>query len=327
MGAARLNLLLAVVLGALLAASLFIGPAGLSPSAVVAGAMGRAPESIVVQEIRVPRALLAALVGAGLGASGAAMQGLLRNPLAEPGTTGVASAASLGAVIALYYGVAAAFPLALPLFAFAGALAGAGLLLALAARAASTLTLILAGAAIGSFSTALVSLALSLAPNPYAIAEIVLWLLGSVKDRSLNDVALAAPFILTGIALTLLAGRGLDALTLGEEAAQSLGVAIGRLRALVVLGTSLAVGASVAVAGAIGFVGLVVPHVLRPALGHRPGALLLPSAFGGAILVLAADIAVRLLPTQGEIMLGVATALVGAPVFVHLLFRTRRTAP
>jgi iron complex transport system permease protein len=279
---------------------------------------------IILFEIRLPRTLLAVLVGAALGMSGAALQGFLRNPLADAGILGVSATASLGAVLVLYSGLAAGFALALPLGGLAGAVLAIGLIYGLAGRDASTLTLILAGVAVNSFAGALTALALNLAPNPYAILEIVHWLLGSLADRSFDQVWLAAPFIALGCAMLLMTARALDALSLGEEAARSLGFSMTRVRLLVIGGTALSVGAAVAVSGAIGFIGLVVPHLLRPFAGQRPGPLLGLSALAGAALLLAADIGVRLIDTQAELKLGVVTALIGGPFFLYLLARTRR---
>lgn len=282
--------------------------------------------TLVLTELRFPRALLALLVGASLGLAGAALQGLLRNPLAEPGIVGVSSCAALGAVIAFYSGWSVAAPLALPLGGIAGAFLAVLLLYGLAGRNAGTLTLILAGVAINGFAGAATALALNMAPNPYAVTEIVFWMMGSLADRSMTHVALAAPLILVGLGLLFTGGRALDALTLGEEAASSMGVPLARLRAQLVIGTALAVGASVAVVGAVGFVGLVVPHLLRPLVGHQPSRLLVPSALGGAALALAADIAARALPLAAELKLGVLTALLGAPFFLWLVLRLREEA-
>lgn len=317
---------LAILLAGLALLSLQVGQVAIPAAEVLRGLVAGADDraALIVREIRLPRLLLAGLIGASLGLAGAALQGLLRNPLAEPGLIGVSASGGLGAVVALYFGFAAAFPLALPLSAMAGALIATLALYLLAARDASILTLILAGVAISSFAVAMTSLALNLSPTPYALSEMVLWLLGSVKDRSMADVALAAPFILLGWALLAGVGRGLDALSLGEEAARSLGVELGRLRALIIGGTALSVGAGVAVSGSIGFVGLVVPHLLRPLVGYQPSRLLLPSALGGAALLIAADIAARLIPARGELMLGVLTAVIGAPFFLWLILQTRR---
>lgn len=327
MRASVLFSLLGGVLALLVLASLHLGAAELATADILAALVGRGDPRLVtiVQEIRLPRALLGILVGGALGLTGAALQGLLRNPLADPGIIGTSASAGLGAVVALYFGWALVFSWALPLSAMACAAGGTVLLLAVAGRDAGTLTLILSGIAISSLAVALTSLAMNLAPNPFALSEIVLWLLGSLKDRSLDDVVLAAPFVALGGLLMMAAGRGLDALTLGEEAAASLGVGLRRLRLQVIVGGALAVGAVVAAAGAVGFVGLVVPHLLRPLVRHRPSALLLPSAMGGAGLVLAADLAVRLIPARSELMLGVLTSLVGAPFFLVLILKTRRS--
>ncbi|MEQ1863627.1 MAG: iron ABC transporter permease [Micropepsaceae bacterium] len=306
-------------------ASLFVGYAPLPAHDVVAGLIeNQGTAGVIMREIRLPRMLLGLIAGASLGMSGAALQGLLRNPLAEPGVMGIASFASLGAVIAIYFGLSSIFSLALPLTAMLGALIAAGLLSLLSGRDNGVLTLILAGVALANLAAALMALALNLAPNPYAVSEIVFWLLGSLKDRSFQDVALAAPFVVLGLAILASTGRALDALTLGEDAAKSLGIEVASIQRRVTFGVALAVGASVAVTGAIAFVGLIVPHLCRPFVGHLPSRLLLPSAIGGALLVLLADIAVRLLPSGPELMLGVFTSLIGVPFFLWLVFKLRR---
>lgn len=314
--------------GLLFAASLLVGPAGLGPGeslrALFRGEGGASV--LVMREIRLPRAILGALVGAALGLSGAAMQGYLRNPLAEPGLIGVSAAAGLGAVIAIHSGIYAAAALSLPMMALAGAVLAVLLILMLAGAAARTLSLILAGIAVSALATALTSLVLNLSPNPFAAAEIVFWMMGSLADRSMEHVAIAAPFILLGGAALLSLGRGLDALTLGEDAAATLGVNLMRMRLTLVLGTAAVVGAATAVAGAVGFVGLVVPHLLRQAVGARPSRLLPASALGGAAMVLAADVATRIVTPDRDLKLGVLTALVGAPFFLHLIRRTAREA-
>jgi iron complex transport system permease protein len=317
-----------IVLGALLllslAVSFVLGPSNLSPREVLAGLLsGHGAAGVIAREIRLPRAALALVVGAALGASGAALQGLFRNPLAEPGVTGVTSSAGLGAVLALYFGLAASSSFLLPGFAVGGALASAGILYLLSRGGAGAMALVLAGVAIASFATALTALALSLAQNPYAMSEMVLWMLGSLKDRTLFDLTFAVPLTLAGIALLVSASRGLDALTLGEEAAQSLGVNLASVRGRVVVGVALATGAATAAAGAVSFVGLVVPHVLRRFYGYEPSRLILPSALGGALLVTAADIAVRLIAPDGQLLLGVVTAMLGAPFFLWLILRLR----
>jgi iron complex transport system permease protein len=279
---------------------------------------------LIFWEIRLPRAVLGALVGAALGLSGAALQGYLRNPLAEPSLIGVSGGAALGAVLAIHLGLSHAVALALP----AGGLAGAAIamlaVVSLAGMQGGAVTLILAGLAVSAICTALISLTLNLSQNPFASVEMVFWLMGSLADRSLTQVWLAAPLILLGLALLLGVGRALDALTLGEDAARSLGVDLGRTRLAIVTGATLAVGASTAVTGVIGFVGLLVPHVLRPFVGHRPGLLLPASALSGAIFLLAADIGLRLLQPVVDLRIGVLTALIGAPFFVWLVLRTRQ---
>lgn len=281
------------------------------------------PLSVVMQEIRLPRAMLALMIGGSLGLAGAAMQGYLRNPLAEPGLIGISGAASLGAVLALQTGVAAFFALALPLAALCAALIAVLLLLLLAGPRGASLTLILAGIAISALAGALTSLVLNLSPNPFAASEIVFWMLGSLSDRSFQHVWIALPFMAVGWVLLGLMGRGLDALALGEDSAASLGINLPRLRLMLVVGTAACVGAGTAVAGAIGFVGLVVPHILRPFVGGQPSRLLWASALGGAAMVLAADIAVRVILPDRDLKLGVLMAIVGAPMFLHLIYKTR----
>jgi iron complex transport system permease protein len=311
---------LAVLVVGAAAASLIVGRSSSGPTF---GFGGPALESIVLLEIRLPRTLLALLVGGTLGLCGAALQGLLRNPLAEPGLLGASSGAAFGAVVVFYFGLAASDSLALPLGAVAGSLIALGVLYALAGRRGDYLTIVLAGIAINAFAAALTSLALNFAPSPYAALEILFWMLGSLADRSLAHVWLAVPLMIPGWALIVAAARGLDALTLGEETAASLGFAPRRTQWLVVGGTALAVGGAVAVTGVVGFIGLVVPHVLRRWVGHRPSRLLLPSFLGGAVLAAVADIVIRLLPPGPELKLGVVTALLGAPFFLHLIMRPR----
>ena len=284
------------------------------------------PRWAIVFQLRAPRAVLAILVGAALGVCGAAMQGYTRNPLADPGSLGVSSMAALAAVLTLYLGAGASAPWVVSTAAMGGAFLAVVLLLVLSGFGSTLVTFILAGVVLQTLAAAGVALALSLAPNPWAVNEIINWLMGSLADRSADEVAFAAPPILAGCALLLCLGRSLDALTLGETCARSLGVDLGRTRALLAVGTALTVGASVAVTGVIGFVGLMTPHLLRPLIGSRPGGLLLPSALGGAVLVLAADIVVRLTPAAEEVKLGVAMAALGAPFFFGLLIAMRRTA-
>ncbi|ASJ71825.1 FecCD family ABC transporter permease [Granulosicoccus antarcticus] len=277
---------------------------------------------IIVTEIRLPRALLAVLVGSSLGMSGAALQGLLRNPLADPGLLGVSASASLGAVLCLYFGLSGLNLWLLPVSAMVFAAASTLLLALFARRSSGNLVLILAGIGLSSLTGALISLAINLAPTPTDVQDIVLWLLGSIADRSFDDILLCLPFVLAGLCILMASGRGLNALTLGDEEAASLGVNLVRLRLMVIIGTALCVGASVAVAGAIGFIGLVVPHMLRKATHYHPARLLIASALGGAVLLLAADIVLRLVSQDFELMLGVVTSLIGAPFFLLLIMRT-----
>lgn len=316
---------LSALVAVLFAASLLTGPADLPAAESLRGLVfgGDGPVPIVMREIRLPRAILGLAVGAGLGLTGAALQGYLRNPLAEPGLLGISGMAALGAVLALQTGLSLAAVLTLPAFALTGAALGVGLLVVMAGPRGGSVTLILAGVALSALAGAGTSLVLNLSPNPYSVNEIVFWLMGSLADRSMLHVWLALPPMAAGAALILTTGRALDALTLGEAAAQSLGLAGPALRWRLVAGTALVVGPATAVAGAIGFVGLVVPHVLRPLTGARPSVLLPASALGGAALLLAADIAVRLIVPDRDLKLGVLTAILGAPLFLHLIWKTR----
>lgn len=303
--------------------SLVTGPVSLSLREALMNAESLA--ALVYWEIRLPRVLLGLLVGASLGLAGAAMQGLLRNPLAEPGILGVSNGAALGAVLVLYFaGGMAGLSYGLPLAAMGGALLSLLLVYLLAGVNGSILTLILAGVAVNAFFGALIALALNFAPSLYALQEIVFWLMGSLANRTFEHLTLATPFALLGGALVLGRGRFLDALTLGEDTARSLGYSVGRNRVLLLLGIALAVGACVAVSGSIGFVGLMVPHLLRPWVGYQPGRLLWASALAGALLVLLADILVRQLDATRELKLGVVTALLGGPFFLYLIIKTRQ---
>ena len=279
--------------------------------------------AIILLELRLPRVFLALAVGAGLGGAGAAMQGYLRNPLADPGLFGIAPGAALGAVLSLWLGAASVW--ALPVFALVGAAGAMALLALIAGREGGVALFTLAGMMIASLAGALMSLAISLSPTPFALSEIVTWLMGALADRSWRDVWIAAPLTLGGLTALGLAGRSLDALTLGETAARSLGVDPRRLQGLMIAGIGLTVGAGVAVAGIIGFVGLIVPHLVRPFTDRRPSSLLLPSALAGALLLLIADCLCRVLPLAGgELRLGIALSLLGAPFFLALLLRMRK---
>ncbi len=314
------TLLIAIGFGALL-----IGQVWLGAGDVVTALFGssQAPETIIIREIRLPRVLLAMMVGATLGASGAALQGLLRNPLADPGVVGVSASAGLGAVIAIYFGLSAIFSLAVPIMAMLGALAATFVLLVLASRDASVLTLILAGIGINSLAAASTSLVMNFAPNPHTMQDMMMWLLGSLTNRSFTDIALGAPFMIAGWALLAGTGQGLSALSLGEDAAHTLGVDLRRLRLRVIFGTAASVGAAVAVAGTIGFIGLVVPHLVRFVIGHDPRRIMLPSALGGAIFLTIADLVTRIPFAQTELRLGVVSAFIGAPFFLYIVMKTR----
>ncbi|HMO30183.1 iron ABC transporter permease [Enterovirga sp.] len=316
----------AALLVLLFLVSLGIGPVRLAPWTVARALAGFGDETarIIVREIRLPRAILSVLIGSMLGLSGAAMQGLLRNPLAAPSLFGAPQAAAFGAVATLSLGLTDALSMALPVAAMAGAFLSVFLLVAVAGRNAGLTLLILSGLAISSLAGAATALAMNLAPNPFAALEIAFWLLGSLDDRSMRHVAMAAPFIAAGAAL-LFANRGaFRALTLGEDAAASLGIRVARLRLLVITGVAMGIGGAVAVAGTIGFVGLVSPHLVRPLVGYDPARLLLPSALAGGCLLTAADIAVRLIPSTTDIKVGVLTALIGVPFFLYLIVRERR---
>lgn len=310
--------------------SLVTGYIDVSPRRLLAGTLidHDATLSLILFEIRVPRVILSLAVGAALGMAGAAMQGLLRNPLAEPGLLGASSGAALGAVLALYTGFADRFWLALPLAGFVGTALAVGLVVVLAGRKTGTTALILSGVAISALCSSLISLVLNFSPNPSAAMEIVFWMLGSVADRSNKEVALVLPSMLIGAAMLLTCGGGLRALALGEETAFSLGVRLPRLKTQVLLGCALLIGAAVSVAGSVAFIGLIAPHLMRPLVKSDPARLLPASGLAGAMLMTLADIGVRLLYTRGqELKLGVLTAMVGAPFFIFLILKTRRQMP
>jgi iron complex transport system permease protein len=323
-GRGGLLVLLVVLVAGLAVVSLAIGPARLPPlTAAQALFADLGSASIIVREIRLPRTLLAIGIGGTLGLIGAALQGLLRNPLADAAVFGAPQAAAFGAVLVLYFGLAGALSWALPVAAIAGAFVSIVLLVAVAGREPGVVVLVLAGLAVGSLFGAATSFAISLAPNPFAVTEIVFWLLGSLEDRSMAHVTLAAPFLALAAGLILATGPALRALTLGEDAAASLGVNVARTRLVIVVAAAIGAGASVAVAGAIGFVGLVSPHLVRPFVHHDPARALVPSALAGAALLLAADCAVRLIPSAAEVKIGVLTALLGVPFFLWVIARRK----
>jgi iron complex transport system permease protein len=273
-------------------------------------------------ELRLPRALLGLCIGAVLGLSGAVLQGYLRNPLADPTVLGVSANAALGGVLAIFLGINL-----VPFGLFGCAMIGAGasiLLLLAIGRGGGPIGFILGGMVLSTLAGALTAFVISIAPNPFAASEIINWLMGALTDRLMEDVLTALPFMAIGALLLLTTGRALDALTLGENGAKSLGVDLFRLQWLIVLGVGLSVGASVAVSGVVGFVGLIVPHLIRSFYGEQPSRILVPSALGGAILTLTADSLVRLIPGPGEMRLGIAMAVLGAPFFLLLLLRYRR---
>ncbi|MEO9462708.1 MAG: iron ABC transporter permease [Marinomonas sp.] len=281
--------------------------------------------ALILMELRLPRGLLAVIIGGGLGAAGAAMQGYLRNPLADPGLFGIAPMAALGAVASFWFGLSSS-AWALPLAALTGAGLGMAMLAMIAGRAGGIALFTLAGLMIASLAGALTALAITLSPNAFAMSEIVMWLNGALTDRSWDELTLAAPLVTLGIALLMMAVRSLDALTLGEDAARSLGINASALLWLLIAGIGLTVGVSVAVAGIIGFVGLIVPHLVRPLTDRLPSSLILPSALAGALLVLIADSTVRILPLVTELRLGIALSLIGAPFFLWLLLKMRRSS-
>lgn len=314
--AAALSILVALLAGS--------GPASIADMlAVLTGAEADPLLATVLLEIRLPRILTAFLVGAALGLAGAALQGLLRNPLADPGVLGVSGASALGAVVAVYFNLAAVSVWVMPGLSIAMALAATALLYALGASAVSTTRLVLVGVGLSSFAGALMALLMNLAPNPFSLSDLVNWLLGSVVNRSWLDIGFSAPFWIAGLACVLLAAPGLRALTLGEEGASGIGADVPRTRLLVIVGSALLTGASVAAAGIIGFVGIVAPHLVRPFVRHDPGDLLIPSALLAGLILVLADLAVRVLPFAIELKLGVAAALIGAPAFIWIAARAR----
>jgi len=291
--------------------------------ALVQGPWHRGVETGIVWQVRAPRMAVVALVGAALSASGTAFQALFRNPMADPSLLGIASGGSFAAVFVLFH-----LPWAplwvLPVATFLGCLAVALLLVALsrAGGRPNTTTTLLTGVILGSLFTSCTSLALLLS-DEYQLRQLVFWLSGGAEARSWTHVALAAPPILLGIAVLLSVSRWLDALSLGDDHAQAVGVPLDRARNVVLVGTALAVGGAVGVCGPVGFVGLVVPHLCRPFAGSSSRILIPVSAVVGAALLLLADLLSRALLPSG-IQLGVLTSLLGVPFFLHLLVRERR---
>ncbi len=302
-----------------------LGATPLGPDRVVQTLFGAGTpgDTVVIWQIRMPRALAAYAVGAALGLSGAALQGLLRNPLAEPGVLGVTASAALGATFALYYGLVSFSAWVLPVAAISGALIATIIIAIAAIKVQSVITLILIGVGLSSFSAALMSLLMNLAPNPFALSDMLNWMLGSVANRSLDDLYFAGPFLAIGFVILLATRDGLSALTLGEEGASGIGLDLRRQRIFVIIGTGLLTGAAVSIAGAIGFIGIIVPHIIRPMVRHDPARSLLPSALLAGIGLVLADILVRTVPSTSELKLGVVMALIGAPAFVWIAMRGR----
>ena len=309
------SICLAAIAGSLLTGSTWIGVPD-----VFSGLAGKAsdPVNAIIQSIRLPRALIAATVGAGLGASGAALQGFTRNPLAAPGLLGFSACAALGAVLALYFN----YPNLITPVAIGFALLGALAMTLFSRRKPGASGLVLAGIGIGALATSVTGLVMNFAPNPWALSELVYWLMGSLKNADTVDVLTAGPLTLLGCTCLILAGPALRVFGLGEETARSLGMSIGRTQALVVLGCALCIGSGVAVAGAIGFVGLFVPHILR-FLTQADEAWLIPlSALGGAGFLILMDSLIRLTSGPGTpLYLGIVTSLIGVPFFLWLAWR------
>ncbi len=313
----KLNLALIIGLIAASCLSLLAGKIWISPFDIASNG-----EASIIYQLRLPRTALGIIVGAALGMAGAAMQGFLRNPLADPGLFGISSSAALGAILSLFLGLSGFW--VLPIFALLGAALGMGLLTLLAGRSGSLIIFTLAGLILSSLTGSLTALLISLAPNPFASSEIITWLMGAITDRSWSDVYFTAPLVAIGMLCLLLCAKMLDALTLGQDVALSMGVNMALLQYLLILGIGFTVGASVAVTGIIGFVGLVVPHLMRPFTDERPSNLLIPSAIAGAILILLADSIIRIMPSVSELRLGIAMSLLGAPFFLGLLYHMRR---
>ncbi len=303
--------------------SLFVGAANITPLAALAALFGsgRELDVMIMQDLRLPRALLAGFIGAGLGASGAALQGYTRNPLAAPGILGFSACAALGAVFALYFG----FTQFVPFAALLASALGAALILALSGSRKSASTLILAGVGVGALATAVTGLLMNFAPNPWALSEIVYWLMGSLRNAELGGLYVCGPLTIMGLMVLCFIGPDLRALSLGEDTAVSLGVSLGRVKLLLIIGTALCVGSGVAIAGAIGFIGLFVPHILRMVFGSDPARLIPLSAIGGAGFLAFADTAVRLVSGPGTTLyLGILTSLIGVPFFLWLAVREIR---
>lgn len=319
-----LNLFLVILTLAGLSAALALGEVGLSLGQYQeAFFASRSDAGVVLWQVRAPRAVCAFMVGAALGLAGAVLQGLLRNPLADPGVLGVSATAAFGAATAIVLG-AAVVPGLVEASALAGSALAGGVLLLVAARLRAPEALILFGVALSSMAGAMTALIFNLSPSPIAMSEVMNWLLGSVQNRSWIDVAWLAPFLGLAAVLARMAAPALRMLSLGEEAAAASGLAMKRLRLLALIASAIAAGAAVAVAGGIGFVGLAAPHLVRAAVRGDPARLLLPSALTGGLILVVADLFARIMPTDQELKLGVFTALVGAPLFALIAWRAAR---
>lgn len=314
----RLVLILLALIG--LFASLLVGPAELNLTEALKGLGGQGDSSTIaiIREIRLPRALAALVVGAGLGASGATLQGFTRNDLAAPGLLGFSACAALGAVAMLYFGWGHAIMPA----AISGALLGAILIAVMARRQVGAAGLILAGIGIGALATALTGLLMNLAPNPWALSELTYWMMGTLEHADMGGLLLALPLTGLGLIFLLRSGPALRALALGEDTATSLGVSLPQVQAFIVIGTALCIGSGVALAGAIGFVGLFIPHIMRRLSGPDPAKLIGHSALAGGIFLLATDLLARLSAGPGTpLYLGIVTSLIGVPFFLYLALR------
>lgn len=272
--------------------------------------------------LRLPRTLLAVLAGAGLGVTGAALQGFLRNPLADPGLIGVSSGASLSAVLALSLGFSLA---TIPFLGIMGAIVTTLFLHQAVSKNKDTLRLILVGLALNSFLSALTALVLNFSKNPYKSLEIMFWLLGSFSDQPLDKVLWAVLPVVIGFWIIYRDRHVLDTLSFGEDFSHNMGHAITTVQKKLIIGIALIVGPIVSLGGIVGFVGLITPHILRQILKVKPSDLLIPSALSGAVLCLLADIGVRFLSIGSEIKIGVVTSFLGAPFFLYLLLKKGKT--
>ncbi len=320
------NIVLLIALITVAVGSLLFGRTDISVTDVVAGLFGHAedPITIIIRELRLPRVLLGIVIGAAMGVSGAALQGVLRNPLADPGVVGVSASAALGAVIAIHLGLASIWPLSIPIFAMGGALAATVILFIISARESSVLMLILVGIGISSLAMAAISLVMNMAESPMSIRDMIMWMLGSLENRTVSDLMLALPFIIIGWVMMINIGQGLNALSIGEDTAQTMGIDIKSLKLRVVVGSAISVGAAVAVCGSIGFIGLIVPHMVRSLISNEPGRILLPSALMGGLLLVLADVVTRIPFLSTDLRLGVVTSIIGAPAFLYIIYKTRK---